>query len=184
MKIILKKLVVFLVAVWSISISMLLANAYAAVQGGVSPEQALAIPDGSSVSGQPAPGYTLSEKSYFTDNFGNVLMYINVWGAFGKTGRFAVPQDTDITTMLSIVGGPNEKAKLTKMIVYRHDPDEFGKQLYVINLNKMLKDGDTTDFIELRPNDTIIMPGKSDFNFISALGTVSSLSSLIYLLSH
>lgn len=167
-----------------ISTSMLSATAYAATRGGGSPEQALAVPDGSSVSGQPAPGYTLSEKSYFTDNYGNVLMYINVWGAFGKTGRFAVPQDTDITTMLSIVGGPNDKASLKKMIVYRHEPDEFGKQLYVINLDKMLKDGDTTDFIELRPNDTIIMPSKSTANLASLIGTASSIGSLIYILSH
>ncbi len=132
-------------------------------------------------SGQPAPGYSLTEQSYFTDNLGNVLMYVNIWGSVGKTGRFAVPSDTDIMTLLSFVGGPAPDAKLSKMIVYRKNPDEFGKQLYVINIKKMLKTGDTSEFVDLLPNDTIVMPSKSQSNLGVILGTVSTVLSIVNL---
>ncbi len=138
------------------------------------------LPDVGLKSGEPAPGYTIGEKSYFTDNMGNVLMYINVWGAFGKTGRFPVPQNIDIITMLSMVGGPSEKAKLSKMIVYRQEPDEFGKQLYLVDLKKLIKHGDATDLVELRPNDTIVMPVRSDTNiFKEVMNTAGSVFSIL-----
>ncbi|NTV08564.1 MAG: hypothetical protein HGA81_08175, partial [Chlorobium limicola] len=34
---------------------------------------------GSSVQ-QPLPGYGVPQDSYFTDNLGNILMNVNVWG--------------------------------------------------------------------------------------------------------
>jgi len=175
---------VLFLTVQILSASAFSITGFAVGTGVLSAESSSLLSPGSpAASGQPAPGYTLSEKSYFTDNLGNVLMYVNVWGAFGRTGRFAVPQDTDIPTMLSIVGGPSKDAKLTKMIIFRQEPDEFGKQLYMVNIKKMTKEGDTTDFIELRPNDTIIMSDKSQiFTFGNILGGVSSVFSIMSLI--
>lgn len=105
-----------------------------------------------------APTYVTQTDGYFTDGIGNILMYVNVWGEVGRPGQHVVPEGADISTILSIVGGPTGDANLSKVRLNRYMTDESGKQSYLINMKKYLKEGDKTAFVELRPNDTLIIP--------------------------
>jgi hypothetical protein len=107
------------------------------------------------------PPYPLDQNSYFTDDYGNILMFVNVLGEVGRPGQFIVRENSDFTTILAITGGLRDDANLKKVLVIRHEPDETGKQVYVVNLKSFYKKGDTSEFIAFKPNDTIIIPDKA-----------------------
>ena len=96
--------------------------------------------------------------NYFTDDMGNLLMYVNVWGEVGDPGQHIVREGSDIATVISIVGGPSAESELSKVRLIRHAPDEDGTKSYVVDMKKYAKKGDRSGFIELRPNDTVIVP--------------------------
>ena len=104
------------------------------------------------------PGYSMPQDTYFTDSMGNILMYVNVLGEVYKPGQHIVRQDSDISSVLSLVGGPKEDANLEKAKLLRHKPDEDGTQTYPINLESYFEEGDRSQFVELKPNDTLVIP--------------------------
>lgn len=88
-------------------------------------------------------------KDYYSDDSGNVYMYINVLGHVKFPGTYMIYEDADILTILSQAGGPMQGAKLKEVII-RHDNGTSN----VFNLNSILYDGEILN-IELKPNDTI-----------------------------
>ncbi|ACF46790.1 conserved hypothetical protein [Prosthecochloris aestuarii DSM 271] len=122
---------------------------------------------------QVMPGYGMPVDTYFTDNMGNILMYVNVLGEVYKPGQHIVRQDADISTVLSMVGGSNDDANLKKAKVLRYKPDEDGKQIYSVNLKDYLEEGDRSTFVELKPNDTIVIPEKKGIDGNMALRIAS-----------
>jgi len=110
---------------------------------------------------QPAaalPAYGAQIDTYFTDSMGNILMYVNVLGEVYKPGQQIVRQDADISTLLSLVGGPKDDANLEKVRLLRYKPDENGKQTYEIDLENYFETGDRSQFVELKPSDTLVIP--------------------------
>ena len=107
---------------------------------------------------QVMPGYGMPQDTYFTDSMGNILMYVNVLGEVYKPGQHIVRQDSDISSVLSLVGGPKEDANLEKAKLLRHKPDEDGTQTYPIDLESYFEEGDRSQFVELKPNDTLVIP--------------------------
>ena len=112
----------------------------------------------------PPTGFSLPSSleiqpgNYFTDDMGNLLMYINVWGEVGSPGQHIVREGADISTVISMVGGPSASAELSKVKLIRHMPDEDGTNSYIVDLKKFTREGDRSAFVELRPNDTVIVP--------------------------
>ncbi len=109
----------------------------------------------------PGPNYPVDKGAYFTDDFGNILMVVNVLGQVNRPGQTVVRENVDFAELLSIVGDVRENANLKKVIVARHIPDSKVAQVFQIDLKKFYKKGDESDFIALKPNDTIIVPEKS-----------------------
>ena len=107
---------------------------------------------------QVMPGYGMPQDTYFTDSMGNILMYVNVLGEVYKPGQHIVRQDSDVSSVLSLVGGPTEDADLKKAKLLRYKPDEDGRQTYPINLELYFEEGDRSEFVELKPNDTLVIP--------------------------
>jgi hypothetical protein len=106
------------------------------------------------------PFYPTAQDSYFTDDAGNILMFVNILGQVNRNGQFVVRENADFATILALSGGLGPDANLTKVLVIRHEPDDNGKQAYVVNLEPFYKKGDRTEFITFKPNDTIIIPEK------------------------
>jgi hypothetical protein len=126
------------------------------------------------------PSYPIAQDSYFTDDSGNILMFINIIGHVARPGQFIVRENADFATILALTGGIAQDANLSKVLVIRHEPDENGKQAYVVNLKPFYKKGDRSGFIAFKPNDTIIIPEKG-ISIAKISQYASMLSPMVYL---
>lgn len=131
---------------------------------------------------QVMPGYGMPLDTHFTDSMGNILMYVNVLGEVYKPGQHIVRQDSDISTVLSLVGGPTEDANLKKAKLLRYKPDEDGRQTYPINLESFIEEGDRSEFVELKPNDTIVIPEEKglDTNMVLRIAALIVSAASVY----
>ncbi|TCD47282.1 SLBB domain-containing protein [Chlorobium sp. N1] len=123
------------------------------------------------------PNYPIQPNSYFTDDNGNILMMVNVLGEVHKPGQIVVRENADFSTVMALAGGQTERANLKKVVVARQEPDAKGVQSYKINLKEYFKTGNRTDFIALRPNDTIFVPDKKRVGFekiATVIGTAAA----------
>lgn len=125
--------------------------------------------------------FQISSEKYLTDEKGNILMYVNVWGEVNQPGHHLVYEGIDFATLLSIVGGPIKGANLKKVKLHREVPDADGTLTYNINLNKFLVSGDRKDFVQIKPNDTILIPTKTSTIVLKQIGTINTIFSLITL---
>lgn len=106
------------------------------------------------------PSYPMAPDSYFTDDFGNILMIVNVLGEVAKPGQFIVRENADFATIFALSGGLKPNANLKSVVVARREPDKNGRQAYLLDLKPYFKNGDRSSFIALKPNDTVIVPEK------------------------
>tara|TARA_B100000427_G_C15460738_1_gene573931 strand:- start:623 stop:1078 length:456 start_codon:yes stop_codon:yes gene_type:complete len=125
--------------------------------------------------------YQLSSEQYITNDLGQVFMKVHIWGALGTTGTHSVYEGIDFASLISLVGGPSEFANLKKIRLYREKPDENGQLVYQIDLTPFLKTGDRSNFIQIKPNDTIIIPKKLVGSLLAQIGTIQTLFSAITL---
>tara|TARA_B100000886_G_scaffold179022_1_gene122721 strand:+ start:49 stop:546 length:498 start_codon:yes stop_codon:yes gene_type:complete len=125
--------------------------------------------------------FQISSQNYLTDQKGNVLMYVNVWGTVINPGRQLVYEGIDLATLLSIVGGPMQGANMKKVRLYREIPDLNQKLTYLIDLESFISTGDRSEFIKIKPNDTILIPQKFSSYVLNQIGTVNTLFSLLNL---
>jgi len=123
--------------------------------------------------------FQISSERYMTDEKGNIMMYVNVWGHVGNSGRNLVYDGIDLATLISIVGGPNIGANMKKVRVYREVPDADGTLVYHLDLNNFINTGNRSNFIKIKPNDTIIVPQKLSSYFLTQVGTINTLFSII-----
>jgi len=123
--------------------------------------------------------YQISSERYLTNAKGNIMMNVNVWGHVGSPGSHIVYDGIDFASLLSIVGGPIDGANLKNVRIYREIPDADGSLVYHINLNEFINTGNRSKFIKIKPNDTIIVPQKFSSYFLTKIGTINTLFSLI-----
>ena len=125
--------------------------------------------------------YQISSERYLTDENGNIMMYINIWGHVAKPGHVMVYEGIDMASLLSFVGGPIRGADLKNVKLFREVPDKDGLIAYNLDFDNFIERGDRSDFIELKPNDTIIFP-QTNFNyFLSHVGTFNTFLGLLNL---
>ena len=106
------------------------------------------------------PSYPVMQDSYFTDDYGNILMTVNVLGEVNRPGQLVVRESVDFGGLLALSGGTKDSANLSRVVIARRVPDGNGKQAYILDLKAYYKHGDRSMFIALKPNDTIIIPEK------------------------
>tara|TARA_A100001011_G_scaffold295638_2_gene308005 strand:+ start:386 stop:742 length:357 start_codon:yes stop_codon:yes gene_type:complete len=106
-------------------------------------------------------------------------MKVNVWGQVVTPGVHLIYDGTDFASLISIVGGPKEGANFKKLRLYRESPDKEGQVVYNINFQDFILTGDRSNFIKIKPNDTIIVPQKFTFLLLKQVGTVNTLFSAI-----
>tara|TARA_B100001250_G_scaffold405211_1_gene422330 strand:- start:950 stop:1411 length:462 start_codon:yes stop_codon:yes gene_type:complete len=125
--------------------------------------------------------FQISSQNYLTDQKGNVLMHVNIWGTVKNPGRQLVYEGIDLATLLSIVGGPMQGANMRRVRLYREIPDEDQKLIYIIDLESFINTGDRSEFIKIKPNDTILIPQKLSSYVLNQIGTVNTIFSLLNL---
>ena len=125
--------------------------------------------------------FQISSERYLTDEKGNIMMYVNIWGHVGKPGHHLVYEGIDLATIMSVVGGPKSGANMKKVRVYREIPEEDGALVYHLDFEKFVSSGDRSEFIRIKPNDTIIIPEKISNYILTQVGTVNTFLSLFNL---
>ena len=123
--------------------------------------------------------FQISSERYLTDAKGNIMMNVNVWGHVGKPGHHLVYEGIDLATLMSVVGGPKSGANMKKARVYREIPEEDGTLVYHIDLDNFINTGNRSNFIKIKPNDTIIVPQKLSSYFLTQVGAINTVFSLI-----
>jgi hypothetical protein len=125
--------------------------------------------------------FQISSERYLTDEKGNIMMYVNIWGHVGKPGHHLVYEGIDLATLMSVVGGPKSGANMKKVRVYREIPEDDGTLVYHLDFEKFVSSGDRSEFIRIKPNDTIIIPEKMSNYILTQVGTVNTFLSLFNL---
>ena len=123
--------------------------------------------------------FQISSERYLTNATGSIMMNVNVWGHVGSPGSHIVYDGIDFTSLLSLVGGPMDGANLKNVRIYREIPDADGSLVYHIDLNEFINTGNRSEFIKIKPNDTIIIPQKISSYFLKQIGTINTFFSLI-----
>jgi hypothetical protein len=131
------------------------------------------------------PGQSFSTKTsnqrYFTDEKGNILMYVNVWGHVKRPGNILVYDGIDLASVLSMAGGPNRGAKYESILLIRDIPDEQGFTKYEIDLEKFIKEGDKGNFVDILPTDTIIVSQTRTSYILSNVGFINTMLQIMNL---
>ena len=123
--------------------------------------------------------FQISSERYLTDKTGNIMMNVNIWGHVNSPGSHLVYDGIDFASLLSVVGGPIDGANLKSVRIYREIPDADGSLVYQVDLNEFISTGDRSEFIKIKPNDTIIVPQKISSYLLKQIGTINTLFSLI-----
>ena len=123
--------------------------------------------------------FQISSERYLSDNSGNIMMNVNIWGHVNSPGSHLVYDGIDFASLLSVVGGPIDGANLKNVRIYREIPDGDGSLVYLIDLNEFINTGDRSEFIKIKPNDTIIVPKKISSYVLEKIGTLNILFSLV-----
>ena len=114
----------------------------------------------------------LPNEQYYVDSNGSLYINVNIWGHVNSPGSHLVYDGVDLINLISIVGGPKIGANTKKIRIIRYNDN---KVVHEVNLEKFYKYGDRSDFIEILPNDTIIIEEKrisSIFRSSNALTTI------------
>ena len=125
--------------------------------------------------------YTISSERYQTDSDGNIMMYVNIWGAVPVPGRKLVYDGIDMATLLSMVGGPRQGANMRRVQLFREVPDSNNKLSYEIDLTPFIISGDRSSFVKIKPNDTILIHRTTSSLIIEQVGTFNTILSLFNL---
>ncbi len=123
--------------------------------------------------------YKISSEKYFTDGNGNIKMFVNVWGHVNSPGLHEVYDGIDLATLMSMVGGPKPGANLKTVRLYREVPEEDGQMVYTINLDSFFQSGNRSEFIKVKPNDTIVIPQKFSNYILGQVGTLNTFLSMM-----
>ena len=118
---------------------------------------------------------------YVSDEHGTIRMYVNIWGHVSNPGRILVNEGIDLSTLLSLTGGPNKGANLKRVRVYHEYPDNDGNIVHVIDLTNFIKTGDRSSFIDIQPNDTFIIKQTAWSYIIEEINTINTLMNVINL---
>ncbi|MEA1972738.1 MAG: SLBB domain-containing protein [Candidatus Cloacimonadota bacterium] len=101
-------------------------------------------------------------------------IYTYIWGQVRKPGMYIVPDNTDLLALISLAGGPNENAKLSKIRIVR--PTADGEKIIWIDLKEYLETGSEKMIPTLKPGDTVIISGTFYYAFSKAVSFLSQIA--------
>lgn len=121
----------------------------------------------------------LSRNKYVTDDKGNILINVNVWGHVKHPGNHLVKDGIDLISLLSVVGGPHPGANMRNIIIIRHSIDENNQTKYKVDLDSFYENGDRNNLVSILPNDTIIIKEKPFRNILNSTNILTSLLQML-----
>ncbi len=124
-----------------------------------------------------ASRYVLSAKS------DALLMTVKVWGEVQKPGLYDVPIGTDLVELISSAGGPTSRAKLSKVKIIREATNGSKSTVSIINIKEYLDTGNAENIVEIKSNDTVVVPVKPIQYLSTSLSWTSQIINLIYIIT-
>jgi hypothetical protein len=109
---------------------------------------------GGSSSGSNGGYYNYSEAEGYT-------ISVNLWGFVNAPGKYRVPSSTTLIQLISMAGGPNDRARLSDIRIL-HDvtiDSTIVEPVNVFNLEEYQRTADSSLNPILIDNDTVIVPG-------------------------
>jgi protein involved in polysaccharide export with SLBB domain len=88
-----------------------------------------------------------------------------------KPGLYAVPDGTDLVSLISLAGGPTDDAKLARVVLVRGRESTAGS--FTVDLQDFLNSGKRRDVPVLGPGDTVMVPAKFSHNLFRFSGILS-----------
>jgi polysaccharide export outer membrane protein len=96
---------------------------------------------------------------------------VHVWGQVNKPGLYAVPDGTDLVSLISLAGGPTDDAKLSHVVVVRAAGSTGGS--VTVDLRSYVKSGNRGEIPVLGPGDTVVVPAKFSYSLFRFSGILS-----------
>jgi len=85
---------------------------------------------------------------------GTVMMRVNLWGAVKKPGIHHIPIKTDLISLMSYAGGPNDNAIMDSIVIKRNQGKKQTK--LTVDLTQVIH-GDNQADLTLQPEDIIVI---------------------------
>jgi len=118
---------------------------------------------------------------------GTVLMKVNLWGAVKKPGIHHIPVKTDLISLMSYAGGPNDNAIMDNVVIKRQQ----GKQQKKITVDlAQVIHGENREDLTLQPDDIVVvearqpMVSQDTFMLVVLASTVASTILTAILINH
>jgi polysaccharide export outer membrane protein len=119
------------------------------------------------VAGQTVPELTQTLKTAYAKILNDpqiVVMlkdfekpYFIADGQVGRPGKYDLRGDVTVTEAVAMAGGFTESSKHSQVLLFRRVSDDW-VEAKVINVKKMLKDGNLHEDLHLHPGDMIVVP--------------------------
>ena len=110
------------------------------------------------------PGSDPRAAQYFLGDRDGIFITINVWGKVSKPGQYNVPSGTDLLTLLSAAGGPNDRSRLDNVRIVRMANQR--QEIIEVDIREYLKTGNIGLIPDMMPGDTVVVSG-SAYNVIA-----------------
>lgn len=113
---------------------------------------------------------------------------LSIIGEVTRPDIYRVSADASVLDVLKIAGGPTSQAELKKVTVIREIPEAGeGQQRQMINLEKVLTEGDFRLLPKLKAEDTIFVPRKTERTFwgtvVKAASDITTVTFVLLLLT-
>jgi len=96
---------------------------------------------------------------------------VHIWGQVNKPGLYAVPDGTDLISLISLAGGPTDDAKLSHVVVVRAGVHTEGS--LTVDLRGYVSSGNRTQIPVLGPGDTVVVPARFSYSLFRLSGILS-----------
>lgn len=114
-----------------------------------------------------------NSEEYYTDESGNVFIYVNIWGHVSRPGSYLVSEGSDIMTIISQAGGPLSGANLRDTFIYSNNSQIKKIDLYsYLNSEKIEK-------IIIKANDTIVIKQSWSSYLFSNSNVINSILQIV-----
>ena len=115
----------------------------------------------------------ISGDDYYTDEAGNVFIYVNIIGHVKNPGTYLVPENLDFMSILSQAGGPLQGAKLSNTRIYHKESG-----ITEVPLDTFFAKGEMLE-LKIKPNDTIYIQQSLSSYLFSNSNLINSLLQLM-----
>lgn len=101
--------------------------------------------------------YSMGNEFMAGQETGVVMMKVNLWGAVKKPGIHHIPVKTDLISLMSYAGGPNDNAIMDDVVIKRQQGQSQRK--ISVDLSQVIHAENNYD-LTLQPNDIVVVSAK------------------------